>query len=108
MDNTGELLDAIAQYGCITNMPLERLLALIRRASPKSVRKPRAVKLIAAGSLTQFMSQHKKRGGKECRGKAKRKDLLKQAVPVRLRRAKKKAAGSVRWHIPLVTSNPTW
>jgi len=91
----------MAKYCPATNFSLERLLALIRAASPKCKgRKPTATKVIARGMLTQMMRQHLDNGLKDHRGQEKRSDLIKKGVCINAKSRKSKGTSTgARWHI---------
>ena len=92
---------AAAEHLHATNMSLERLLALVRAATPKSQgRKPKAEKLISRGLLTQVHRRHLQNGGEDNRGQESRKKLLEQGVELRAQLKKQKSRlGTPRWHL---------
>ena len=96
----GPLL-AAAEHLHATNMSLERLLALVRAATPKSQgRKPKAEKLRSRGLLTQVHRRHLQNGGEDNRGQESRKKLLEQGVELRAQLKKQKSMlGTPRWHL---------
>ena len=80
-------------------MGLERLLNVIKQATPAINRKPRASAIIARGTLTQIMKRHLDNGFTDNRGHAQRKALREQGVKVNLRKAREKGKSTERWHI---------
>ena len=103
-DGLGEaaqgFLAAIAKSIHGTNMSLERLLALMRSASPSfKGRKPRASKYVCRGNLTQHLRRHVDSGSSDSRGQAKRAQLVKEGVQVALKSNHKKEKGTARWHV---------
>jgi hypothetical protein len=63
----GLLLQALLEIGQATNMPLERLLAQIKKASPSISRRATVQRVLSAGMLTQLMNHHLQRGGIDSR-----------------------------------------
>jgi hypothetical protein len=63
----GLLLQTVLEIGQATNMPLERLLAMIKKASPSISRRPTVERVLNAGMLTQCMNNHVQRGGVDSR-----------------------------------------
>jgi hypothetical protein len=75
-----------------TNMSLERLLLLIKNASPKKHgRAPHAARLCQAGALGQLMKRHLDTGGSDRRVHASRPELVADGVKVRARGCKQSA-----------------
>ena len=86
-------MSSLAVHSHGTNMGLERLLALIRSATPTTKgRKPRASKVIVRGSLTQSLRKHTGYGLLDKRGHAKRADLISSGVQVNCYKAQRRKA----------------
>ena len=100
-DAADGVLNALVKFGRCTNMSLERLLALIRAATPRlKGRHPRASSVIARGMATQLMRAHLECGMPDMRGKTKRAQLVAGGVAVKQRslRPRAKTCGD-RWHV---------
>jgi hypothetical protein len=69
--------------GRVTNMGLERLLGLIKKASP--ARLPYAERLLAAGLLTQWLKPHLAAGGEDPRTVT-RAQMIRDGVPIEANR----------------------
>ena len=95
------MLKAVGKYAQGTNMGLERLLNLIKRATPPHPRKPRATRIISGGVVTQYMRNYLDKGRADNRGQMTRATLVKRGVPVRATRAKREKATSsgIKWHV---------
>ena len=84
-DNTGVMAELL-EAGGATNMGLERLLSLIKSASPEvKGRKPRAVKVVTRGHLSVSLRHHLDAGLPDSRGQIDRKGLIEQGVQINLR-----------------------
>jgi hypothetical protein len=94
------ILQAVAKYSQGTNMSLERLLALVRSASPTvKGRKPRASKMVVRGHLTQLIRDHLDAGMADNRGQESRKQLIASGVRCNLVSSRRREKGTTRWHI---------
>ena len=81
-------------------MSLERLLNIIKRSVGGRQRKPRAVRLVAGGTLTQYMGRFLSRGRPDFRKKMNRRNLIALGVPIIMRGMRAKAiSGGKRWNI---------
>lgn len=73
-----------------TNMHIERLLSLIKSASP--AKRPYVERVLGAGFLTQFLQSHKAHGGNDPRILT-REELCQQGAPLKCNRAKSNRGG---------------
>ena len=83
-------MNAWAAHAKVCNMHLERLLALVKRASPGKL--PYAERVCAAGLLTQWISPHLSEGGSDPRITT-RADLVADGVPLECSRKVSKRGG---------------
>ena len=81
-------VDCWSHSAKIADMGSERLLSLIRKASPKRATVER---LVSAGTLTQLMRVHKICGGADART-TRRQHLLEDGAPLRARKEAKKSS----------------
>ena len=94
-------LQRVCQLSEVTNMGLERLLALIRASTPeRKGRRPRATNIACRGVLTQLMRRHLDAGLEDHRGQIRRPELLRRGVRVNLRAAQRRQCGTgARWNL---------
>ena len=79
----GGLLDAIIEHAQGTNFMLERLLSLIRASCARGEgHKPRAARVLATGTLGQYLRRHLNHGLPDKRGKEGKQDLIKRGVNI--------------------------
>jgi len=95
------IFDGLAKHAPATNFALERLLALVRSASPTCRgRKPTASKVVSRGMLTQLLRRHCECGLPDARGKRKRRDLINDGVHINaVARKQRGTTTGARWHI---------
>jgi len=94
---------ALTEWGLasyVTNMPLERLLALIKAASPE--RAPLLERVCSAGLMCQLLAAHKAGGGADP-GVHKAADLAREGAPLRV--AETRAASKARVRPSLLYAN---
>ena len=92
------VLQAVQKLAPGTNFGLEQLLSRMRAAChPGANRRPRADRVLACGTLTQFLRRHLDAGLPDPRGRERRKDLLRAGVKLNAR--PRETDGTRRWHI---------
>jgi len=102
IEATESIIAAAAQHCQGTNMGMERLLSLVRSATPVCKgRKPRAARVVGRGMLTQLMRRQLDCGLPDNRGHQVR-ELIKDGVQVNCNRHR--AKGTVRWHLRYANS----
>jgi len=95
-----EIIEKLCKHCPATNFGLERLLSLIRSASPKlKGRKPTASKVIARGALAQMIRRHLENGLDDCRGKQTRSQLIEGGVKIDAVSHARATSTGARWHI---------
>lgn len=100
MNKIISLLQAVADFGRATNMPLENKLSEIKAAAACGHGSPSAERVAWAGALTHMMKRHVKSGRQDRRGKRTYQQLVKDGVPIRANPCtRKRKTGSARPHI---------